>query len=163
MLTLTKKTEYALMALAHLARHDARVCSTREMARHYRIPHALLMNIMKRMTQHDLVTSVRGARGGYRLALPPDCITLAQLIRALEGPVRLVQCADHDGTASGNPCELNGCCSIQPTLLQIHDEFEAFLDTITLARLAPRRVTPITVRRSATLSGSTARADRTAR
>ena len=103
MLALTKKTEYALIALTCLSRAEDRWVSAREIAGQYKVPLPLLMNIMKTLTQRGIVRSVRGARGGYVLALPPAEITLEKLILAVEGPVCLTQCiAERDGSPRGS-------------------------------------------------------------
>ena len=89
MLTLTRKTDYALIALSHLAANQGRIVSAREIAGKYRVPLALLMNLLKLCAAAGLVESVRGARGGYRLGKPPEKITLVELVEAIEGPLKL--------------------------------------------------------------------------
>ncbi|MGB9625707.1 MAG: RrF2 family transcriptional regulator, partial [Phycisphaerae bacterium] len=76
MLALTKKTEYALIALTCLARAESRWVSAREISAQYGIPLALLMNILKTLAQSGLIRSVRGARGGYVLARPASDISV---------------------------------------------------------------------------------------
>src|SRR5690606_10453865 len=80
MLSLTRKTEYALIALFHLARESERVCTAREISARYHLPPALLMNVLKCLASGDLLLSTRGAKGGYRLALPPEAISLSAII-----------------------------------------------------------------------------------
>ena len=94
MLSLTKKTDYAVIAMCHLALAPQRVASAREIARSFGMPLSLLMNILKRLCVAGLVRSVRGAQGGYALARPAGQITLADLVVALEGPVRLANCVN---------------------------------------------------------------------
>ena len=72
MLAFTRKTDYALIALTHMAKHSEECNSAREIAGLYGIPLPLLMNILKQMAQRGLAQSVRGPRGGYRLAMPPE-------------------------------------------------------------------------------------------
>ena len=90
MLSLTRKTEYALIALSHLASEPNRLASARGIADIYRIPLPVLTNVLKTLNRCELIKSERGARGGYRLAQEPKDISLASLIRAVEGPIRLV-------------------------------------------------------------------------
>src|SRR5215510_2114177 len=100
MLALTKKVDYGLIALCHLANHRDEMATAREIAARYHLPPALLMNVMKSVAQAGLVRSSRGARGGYELAQPPEAITLNAIIEAIEGPVRFVQCVVIDGDAA---------------------------------------------------------------
>src|SRR5688500_20192848 len=84
MLCLSRKTDYALIALAYLAEHRHRVSSAREIATAYGLPQPLLMNILKRLHRHDLVTSTRGVRGGYQLGEGAERTRVYDLVRILE-------------------------------------------------------------------------------
>jgi len=95
MLCLTKKTEYALIALASLGQRPTVVVSAREIASEHALPVALLMNIMKALQQRDVVTSVRGAKGGYVLGPAMADLSLHDLILALEGRVQTTGCEEH--------------------------------------------------------------------
>ena len=134
MLTLTKKTEYALIAVCHLAHVGQRVVSARDMARAYGVRLPLLMNILKVLNQRGILRSVRGARGGYALAIGPKGITLSKLIEAVEGPPRLVKCALPQPT--DRPCELAGTCPVSPPMTKVHRLFGSFLKSVTVADLA---------------------------
>src|SRR5579862_5799279 len=93
MISLTKKTDYALIALAYLGQHPGRVASAREIAEARNLPAALLMNILKELQHHGLLRSTRGVKGGYEIAADFNSVSLHQVIVALEGPVRLIECA----------------------------------------------------------------------
>ncbi len=134
MLTLTKKTEYAMIATCHLARSGQGVVSARGMAELYRMRLPLLMNVLKMLNQRGILSSVRGARGGYTLAVGPKKITLSRLIEAVEGPPRLVKCAAPQ--PDDNPCELRGSCPVSPPLGKIHRLFGGFLRGVTIADVA---------------------------
>ena len=67
MLSLTRKTDYALIALSHMAHDPEGCCSAREIATRYRVPLPLLMNILKLLTRRGFAKSARGPHGGYRL------------------------------------------------------------------------------------------------
>ena len=94
MLTLTRKTDYALISLTHLAQNPGVCTSAREIAELYHMPLPLLMNVLKLLTGRGFVKSVRGPRGGYTLAQSAESISLSDTIRAVEGPIKLVRCAD---------------------------------------------------------------------
>jgi Rrf2 family protein len=136
MFTLTKKTDYGIIALAHLAQQPAGVFSgAREIAERYHVPASLLINVLKALCHAELVRSTRGVKGGYALAFPPAEITLADIIGALEGPVRFVQCSG-DAVDRGPRCELLTTCPVTRPVRKVHDRLMEFLGQITLAQIA---------------------------
>src|SRR5262245_39310988 len=126
MLALTKKTDYALIALNHLAGHRNQVANARAIAERYQIPAALLMNIMKVLAHHGFVRSVRGSKGGYALALEPEAITLHQLIVAIEGPVEFVKCAEPVNANGESSCEHLEVCPVSRPIRRIHERLSQF-------------------------------------
>lgn len=143
MLTLTRKTDYGLIALSHLAANQGRVVSAREIAAKYRVPLALLMNLLKLCAGAGLVESVRGARGGYRLGKPADQITLVELVEAIEGPLRLSQChglTEPQGNiqpADKEPsCQVGSCCPVRVAVNNVHMRLQGFLSEMTIADVA---------------------------
>jgi Rrf2 family protein len=142
------------MALIHLSRDGDGYCSAREISDNCHIPLPLLMNILKVFAQQDIVSSTRGINGGYKLSTPSHQLSLLRIVQVLEGSVKLVQCVSDQGEKIGfeDLCEMTGCCSIRSPLLKIHEEFERFLDNITLARIGGPRVTEVRVHAG---SGST--------
>ena len=135
MLALTKKTDYALIALTHLARRATGVVSARAIAQARGVPLPILTNILKGLAQADVVHSERGASGGYTLARPPETITLYDLICATEGPFQLVQCIHAEDHSPKEPCDLEQDCPIRPSAYRIHRYFKEFLEGVTLAEL----------------------------
>jgi Rrf2 family protein len=134
MLTLTKKTEYALIAACHLANVGQEVVSARDIAEAYGVRLPLLMNVLKKLNQHGILRSVRGAHGGYALAVGPKQISLSRLIEAVEGPPRLVRCAlpqpkDPD-------CELAGGCPVSGPMGKVQRVFASMLKGVTIADVA---------------------------
>lgn len=137
MLTLTKKTGYALVAMTHLAKlPDGEVCSAREIAERFGVPTSLLMNTLKELGAAGYVESVRGARGGYRLARSPREITLEGLVAALEGPVRLAECVT-DTAADDEECDcrMMARCPIADPVHRVHRKLKDFLNKVTLAEI----------------------------
>jgi len=137
MLAFTRKIDYALIALTHMAQHFDACNSAREIGNRYGIPLPLLMNILKLMTQQGLARSIRGPRGGYQLALSPKEISLNDIIRAVEGPVQLVQCVEwYQNKQRGKlktGCELMGTCPVRGTIHRVHAKLVEFLSGISLA------------------------------
>ncbi len=164
MLSLTKKTEYGLMALIHLSTEGSNFRSAREISDRCHIPLPLLMNVLKLLAQHRIVSSTRGARGGYKLIVPAEQISLACVIRVLEGPLKLMQCVGPQGeeVPVENRCERTGCCSIRSPLLRVHDRLKNFLEEITVASLADSAATGGKATLSLSVNGVSASAAGTA-
>ncbi len=132
MFMLTKKTDYAIIALSHLAQRPAEICKSREIAEKYRVPAALLTNVLKTLAQKELIRSIRGAKGGYTLAMPAERITLDAIIHAIEGPVKFVQCA-LDSPEGESSCELTDVCPVTMPVKKVHAKLKAFLVAVTLS------------------------------
>lgn len=137
MFTLTRKADYALVALTGLADHDPERLSTRELAGRLQLPLPALRNILKDLCHHGLVTATHGARGGYRLARGPGEITVAQIVEAIEGPMKFARCCPHPGEAEESPaCRLARSCRIKAAIRQMHGRVIEVLDQVTLRDLA---------------------------
>lgn len=135
MFALTKKTDYGIIALSYMALRPDTLCTAREIAAHFNMPPALLMNVLKTLTQGELIRSIRGAKGGYSLAMPADQITLSDIITVVEGPIRFVQCAA--GVNSAEPsCGLAESCPVTRPVNRVHDKLNEFLKQVTLAQIA---------------------------
>ncbi|MHC4217984.1 MAG: RrF2 family transcriptional regulator [Planctomycetota bacterium] len=136
----TRKTDYALVALAGLARRNHGSLSARDLADELSLPLPVLRNILKLLTTHGLLVSSRGPSGGYQLARPPRDISLAQVIEVIEGPVQLVRCCTT--TDDGEPrCSLVDSCLIKGNVRKVHESLIEFLNRVTLAELTPEAAT----------------------
>jgi Rrf2 family protein len=94
-LQISRKIDYALRAMLHLAAlPPGTIVSFKEIARSCGLPKDFLAKIMKTLSDHEIVQSVRGANGGYRLARDPGKISFLDVIEALEGPVFLNPCLE---------------------------------------------------------------------
>ena len=136
MLLLTRKTDYALLALASLARQTPAGASARGLAERLKLPLPVLRNILKQLTSRGVLKSTRGTRGGYRLARSPQEITLAQLLEAIEGPMRLARCCSAPEGEEEAECKLEESCLIRGNMRRVHARLMQFLDEVTLAQLA---------------------------
>ena len=89
---LTTRSEYALLALIHLGRHSSSdFVSTETIARAQHIPLAYLEQILRALKRGRIVQSSKGQRGGYRLARPASEITIAEIVRQLDGALAPTQ------------------------------------------------------------------------
>jgi Rrf2 family protein len=144
MLALTKKTDYALIALALLARQSDGVVSAREIARESGLPLPILTNVLKTLAGSRIVISARGATGGYALARPISAISLYELVTSIEGPFHLVQCASREISTDKGGCEHESSCPIRRPVYRIHDRLEEFLKSVSLDEITQE--TPATQR-----------------
>ena len=93
MLRFTKRADYGLMAMHFIASHgDDGAVSAKRIAEEFHIPPERLAKILQRLAKKELITSHNGPKGGYVLTRRPDEITVGQVVRALEGPLRIVSC-----------------------------------------------------------------------
>ncbi len=136
MLSLTRKADYALVAMADLARQSPSMVSARGMAGRLRMPLPVLQHILTRLMHRGLVISLRGAHGGYRLSRPPNQITIAELIEAIEGPMRLTPCCTETSRKRQRECNMEDVCPIRNSVRKVHGIIRRCLDQVTLDQLA---------------------------
>ena len=132
MLRLSKKSDYALIAMKHLAtRPGAASASAREIAEQYDIPIELMAKVLQRLARRGLLTSHQGTRGGYRLSKAASAISVADIIQAIDGPLTVTACS----TEAEN-CGQFAKCSVRDPLWRIKDRILASLATCSLAEVA---------------------------
>ena len=132
MLRLSKKADYALIAMKHLAqKHRATSKSAREIAEQYDIPIELMAKVLQRLVRNRLLVSTQGTRGGYTLGRASSSISVADVIAAIDGPFTITACSTekHD-------CEQYAKCSVRDPLWQIRERMAAALSTMTVADMA---------------------------
>jgi Rrf2 family protein len=132
MLRLSKKADYALIAMKHLAtRPDAASVSAREIAEQYNIPLELMAKVLQRLARRGLVASHQGTRGGYRLGRTAAAISVADIIQAIDGPLTVTACS-----TDAENCDQYGTCSVRDPLWRIKDRILAALATCSLQEVA---------------------------
>ena len=132
MLRLSKKADYALMAVRHLAlKTGPSSASAREIAEQYDIPIELMAKVLQRLVRAGLLLSTQGTRGGYTLSRPSAAISVADVIQAIDGPFTVTACS-----SDNNDCEQYSKCSIRDPLWQIRERIAATLGTVTIAEMA---------------------------
>jgi len=157
MLQLTKRTEYGLIAMIHMADRGGRISSAREIAEHYPVPKRLLAEVLKDLARGGMIESHRGASGGYTLARPAEDITLGDVIGALEGRPSLTSCAQmplfHGG--HGGSCDVEPVCPIRSPIQRIRLGLWAMLERTTLRDMSHHDTAlPASAAAPAVLSGS---------
>lgn len=139
MLRLSKKADYGLIAMKHLAvRADLGSSSAREIAESYAIPIELLAKVLQRLVRRGLLASQQGTRGGYQLARPPAEISVADVIQAIEGPVIVTACSTHIGQ-----CGQFSTCNVRDPLRRVRERILSALGECTIAELAADMPVPV--------------------
>src|SRR5438552_16007730 len=113
MFRLSKRSDYGLIALKHLAQHNDESVSAREIADQYHIPAELLAKVLQRLVRKGLLVSQQGINGGYVLARDPAMISIVDVVEALEGPISITPCE------RGDLCQQLEMCSVKDALLKI--------------------------------------------
>jgi Rrf2 family protein len=130
-LKLTKKADYGLIALRHLASVPAGTASAKEIADAYRLPLPLLAKVLQKLTKARVLVSLAGTNGGYKLAREARSISALEVVRAIDGPVILTHCFTEHGT-----CEQSENCTVREPLRRVHEAILELLNRFTITDLA---------------------------
>jgi Rrf2 family nitric oxide-sensitive transcriptional repressor len=136
---LTRYSDYSLRVLIYLALDPERLATIAEVARRYDVSRAHLTKVVHRLGQRGFVETLRGRRGGFRLARPPEEIRVGDVVRATEESLALVDCFDE----ARSRCAIGPACGLRPVLDEALAAFLAVLDRHTLADLVARRRAPL--------------------
>jgi FeS assembly SUF system regulator len=137
MIRMTKLTDYGIVLLTHFARCvDRPTRNAPELAAAAHLPLPTVSKILKVLAREGLLVPHRGAKGGFSLARPPETITVAEIIGALEGPVALTECTTHRGT---DRCGIESLCPVSANWRRINRAVLDALNGITLAEMASPR------------------------
>jgi len=131
MFRLSKITDYGIVLLAHLASaKGSGMQNARELAEQVGLPFPVVSKILKSLARRGVLQSHRGAKGGYSLSRPPQEITVAEMIAALEGPVALTECS-----SQSTVCCHEASCPVRDPWQLINRTVETALSQITLGDL----------------------------
>jgi Rrf2 family protein len=130
MLRLSKRSDYALIAMRHLAT-GAGSASARELAQRFDIPVELLAKVLQKLARAGLLVSHQGIRGGYVLSRAADQISVADIIVAVDGPLTVTACSDQD-----HSCDQYQKCNVRDPLWRLKDRIVSALASCTLGELA---------------------------
>jgi Rrf2 family protein len=126
MLKLTKKADYGLISLKHLALKEGSA-SAKEISDSYGIPLALLSKVLQKLTRAGFLQSEHGTNGGYRLRRDPQKISALEVIKVMDGPVFLTSCFDQSG------CGVADKCNVREPLRKVHEGIQKLLSEMTIA------------------------------
>ena len=130
MLRMSKLTDYATVILAHLSRSEDELHTAADVAARTGIALPTASKLLKQLARAGLVTSVRGAQGGYQLGRPAEDISAADVIDALEGPVAITACSSAEVQ-----CELESVCRVSSAWQRINSAIRLALKDVSLAQL----------------------------
>ncbi|HEV8402585.1 MAG TPA: Rrf2 family transcriptional regulator [Candidatus Limnocylindrales bacterium] len=138
------KGEYGVRLMVQLGRHyGTGPASLAEIAAEEDLPRAYLEQLVVSLRDAGLVSSTRGAHGGYELTRAPEAISMADVLRALEGPIAPMLCATDD-PEHGILCDRSARCTVNVLWVRVRDAVTGALDSMTLADLVPPRTDPAT-------------------
>lgn len=148
MLKLTKKADYALMAMKHLAEHSVGTSrSAKDVADAFGIPPEALAKILQRLAKAGLLQSQHGINGGYMLARPASTISAFEVIQAIDGPLFITSCVTTRGE-----CDQTDRCNIREPLRKVNESIEGVLKRIKISHMREEPQEPGSeVRKSAEL------------
>jgi FeS assembly SUF system regulator len=129
-LRISKLTDYGTVVLAHLAGDPEAVCSAAEVSIATGIAPPTVSKLLKALARAELVSSTRGANGGYQLTRKPSEISAADVIDALEGPVSITECSGAD-----SHCDYEEICSVGSSWKRINIAIRNALDDVSLIDL----------------------------
>ena len=134
MLKLSKKTEYALMAVKYMAVNQNGKCITvKEIADTYGISFQLLAKLMQKPVRNSVIESQQGTKGGYRLNKSADSILLLDIINAIEENYGLTDCMESEIPENG--CARANCCTIRDPLAKVQNKINRIFSETTIGQI----------------------------
>jgi Rrf2 family protein len=129
MLKISKKTEYAIIALVDIAGNGKEsLITAKDLSERYNIPREILGKVLQSLAKNNLIESHQGVKGGYQLLVPLNEININRIIQTVDGPIQLVNCAIEDSSNCGQM----DFCNIKSPMEFIQSELIRFFDNITL-------------------------------
>ena len=133
MLQLSKKVEYGLIALRHMAmRPVGQVFAAKELAQEYDIPYELLAKVMQKLARSGIVASTQGVKGGYALARPANELPVSKIIKIIEDEKPMIAECYVEGPES---CSIFDGCTIRRPLGKIQRSLNVLLDQMTIQEI----------------------------
>ncbi len=137
MVRLTNLADYAVVVLAYTAGESASArLSAGGVAEATGIPLPTVAKVSGLLSKAGLLVSQRGAGGGFQLARTPQAITIAEIIEAVDGPIALTQCVEHDSGHMNGDCAHSNLCSMRPHWQIINMRVRDALAGLSLADVA---------------------------
>lgn len=126
---LSKRAKYAIKTILYLYEHqDQTPVAAKLISEKERIPYKFLENILRELKTHHIVKSLRGSSGGYMLAKNPEAITVADLMRIIDGPIALISCVSENFYDTCAECTDEETCRIRKLFGQLREEMVVTLN-----------------------------------
>ena len=132
MLKLAKLTDYGIVLMGYMAKGGGESRAARELATISGLPLPTVSKVLKSLSRGGLLVSHRGKKGGYTLAMDPKDISIAEMIRVMEGPVQLTECSS---TLEPTLCEMEAHCPVRTNWQAINDVVFEALTSFSLAQM----------------------------
>lgn len=136
MLNMSKRADYALLALSHLVQEAAvdpkRLVNTKEITEQYELPIELLAKILQTLAKNGLIASHPGPTGGYRMLRAAKTISVAEVVALIDGPLSIVHCSNGREAA----CKQYSRCTIRDPMIEIEQRVKRLLEEISLDEIS---------------------------
>ena len=127
MFKFSKRTEYALLALNSFFDYPDSTITAKEVAEQQKVSVPLLAKILQLLKQYQVIHSVQGAKGGYRLSKKAADLSLADLIEIIDGPISVTECRKNESR-----CERQSVCRLKSNFIPLQQHFSDYLSQITI-------------------------------
>jgi Rrf2 family protein len=132
---ITRNTDYAVRALCCIAEQEKNIVSTDQMVQNLQMPRPFLRKILQILNKKGLLNSYKGKGGGFALALPPEKISLIDVMKIFQGPTRLNECK-----FKKSDCPYTTDCLLKKKIDEIEKEVVIKLKAITIASIIKKEV-----------------------
>lgn len=129
MIRLSKVTDYAIVVLSQMARTQGGLHTAARLSEQTGVPAPTVAKILKQLASSGVVGSSRGAGGGYRLSRRPECVSVVEIITALEGPIAITACV----SGAETQCGVESLCPIRGNWERVNRAIAQALGAVTLA------------------------------
>jgi len=133
MFKLNRLTDYAVVVMSQMTRRPDELWTAPHIAQETGVPLPTVAKLLNALAHGELITSHRGAAGGYTLNRPAEAITVAEIIQALEGPIALTACVD--GATGG--CDVESICPMRGNWDKVNKAIHGALSRVSLADMVP--------------------------
>jgi Rrf2 family protein len=137
---ISKKTDYAIRMLAELVRSNDTVISVRYAAEKNDVPYSFARSIQHDLVQAGIVSSVRGSRGGMKLAVDPKQTTMCQIVEAIQGPICVGEC--NTTMSKDENCPLKAGCAFTVIWCEAESLLRDYFDAVTLYQVVMEQRCP---------------------
>ncbi|GLQ06979.1 SUF system Fe-S cluster assembly regulator [Sneathiella chinensis] len=140
MIKLSKMTDYGVVIMSEMARIEGRIMNAPDLSLHTGLTVPTTAKVLRILAKGGLLTSLRGAHGGYRLDRKPKDVSVAEIVRVLEGPVAVTSCVD----GSDLDCSVETNCPMRGGWEKINRAINAAMEEVTLADMCHDTQKPLT-------------------